>query len=414
LRWRAISKALAFESRRGDIATDVTWPGSGRLCSAAVLLSAFAMLSCAQQPGAALPSSPLPTVTTVTAQTSSPVPTAVVAPAAGSPSPTGPATPIPTLALPTGITGGRHGLITRRGERLVVRLEAEAAALLVLPQSVVAHRLGRIAYWKDANGTAELHVVEVPGTDRVVASFRERRGAGIAWAADGSGLVVSLAEPGARSGIARSLHTIELARGTTAEVYRATGPSGASVMPLVWRPDLGLIAAYETGPGGFHFGYTVIRQGSPPIRTDPSGRVIGMQASPDGSLVVATWIDDGAIQVWRTDDFAQRTELRIQGADLSQPQWSPGGDVAYAILTSGTSARAPRVEKWAPLSGARSTLTEFGQGAPASFFLRADGSGLVSQLANGAWQVTDLASSRSMVLQLEPGETVLATILVGQ
>lgn len=183
----------------------------------------------------------------------------------------------------------------------------------------------RLTYWTASAGAAELHVLEFGGSDRVIATFPGRRSGGIAWSTDGTGLLVSVADCGdPRFLIPRVLMAVDLATCTSREVYRGIGPSGASVVPLVWRRTPEIFAAYETGPGGFSFGYTVIRPGQPPVRTEPDGRVIGMAASSDGTFVSGNWLDEGmgTIKVWSVDDFSKKTELRLAADErLGQQYW---------------------------------------------------------------------------------------------
>jgi len=352
--------------------------------------------------------------------TASPSPTLT-----SSASPTSPATAsstaVPsTASRPTAAAtfraATRPALVTRRGTETILRTESDVAPLRTLPGGVFSADSARIAYWTESAGTAALHVLELPSNDTVVSSFPNLRGGGIAWSVDGSGLLVSLAEPDPQFFIPRIVMAVEVGPRKAREVYRGIGPSGASVMPLVWRGPPELFVMYETGPGGFHFGYTVVRPGSPPVRTEPDGRVSGMQASSDGALVQGYWLDEKAIRIWQAEDFSRKTaELTIAPDTMSQPRWWPGRrEVVYARgLQDGSSFKDQRIERWDPATGARSTVFTMSTGSQLlGYFVRADGSGVLTQTGTGTWEVTDLRTNAKSPVPLQQGEVILSTVLV--
>src|SRR5688572_5868102 len=237
-------------------------------------------------------------------------------------------------ATPPPAAGGAYGLISRQGTDfgtpMVIRTESNATPIRTVQTLGLVSDGSRVAYWSENTGGTELHTLELgSGNDRLIAKFAERRGIGIVWSTDGTGLLVSLDE--ARHPqffIARVLVAVEISSGATREVYRGIGPSGASVIPLVWRRSPEIFAAYETGPGGFHFGYTVIRPGQPPVRTDPDDQVTGMSASSDGAFVTGQWLGeqtDRVLKVWPVDDFSKKAELRLASPEVfnSSASWWP-------------------------------------------------------------------------------------------
>lgn len=358
-----------------------------------------------------------------------PTPSAAAAasPAAPTSQPTTGATSSPSAAPPSAAASaapaatapGRPGLISRRGEELVVRAETDATPVRTLPSPWTFSADGsRLAYWIDRAGTAELHAVDLPGgADRIVARFPDRRPGGIAWSADATGLLVSVAEPGdPRFVIPRILIAVDLASGTSREVYRGIGPSGASVMPLVWRRDPEVFAVYETGPGGYHFGYTVIRAGRPPVRTEPDGQVGGMSASSDGALVAGMWLEDGSVRVWPVDDFSKQTALRVAAPErAAQARWWPGRpELAFAVGRFADGAwRDIRIERWDPASGARAVLKRLPDGGSlGGYFVRADGSGVLTQTPTHAWEVTDLRTGAVAAVPTIPGELIIGVVLI--
>lgn len=145
----------------------------------------------------------------------------------------------------------RPALVTRRGTETILRTESDVAPLRTLPGGVFSADSARIAYWTESAGTAALHVLELPSNDTMVSSFPNLRGGGIAWSVDGSGLLVSLAEPDPQFFIPRIVMAVEVGPRKAREVYRGIGPSGASVMPLVWRGPPELFVITRPDPEAF-------------------------------------------------------------------------------------------------------------------------------------------------------------------
>jgi hypothetical protein len=352
------------------------------------------------------------------ATTSSPTtsPILTVAPTTAPQTATPTATPSPT-AVP------RPGLITRNGSGpIVVRTEADVTPVRTVPSFGFTSNGSRLTYWTESAGAAELHILEVGGNDRIVATFPARRPGGAAWSTDGTGLLVSVDDSGdPRFLIPRVLMAVDIASGGSREVYRGIGPSGASVVPLVWRRAPEIFAAYETGPGGFSFGYTVIRPGQPPVRTEPDGRVVGMAASIDGALVSGTWLDEGpgTIKVWPVDDFSKKTALTLAADERSAQQywWPEGHEIAFAVgrYIDG-SWRDRRIERWDPATDARAVLKRLADGVPqlGAFLVRADGTGVLTQgqAPAFAWEVTDLRTGVTMPIPQLQGENILRTVVI--
>jgi hypothetical protein len=348
-------------------------------------------------------------------------PTTTSPPSTISPSPTAAAiTSSPSVRPTTSPTGAaRPGIISRIGDQpIVVRSETDATPIRTVPSFLFSSDGSRVTYWTENAGAAELRVLEIGGSDRIVATFRDRRPGGIAWSADGTGLLVSLVEPPDTR--ARVLMAVEIASGASREVYRGTGPSGASVMPLAWRRSPEVFAAYETGPGGYSFGYTVIRPGQTPVRTDPDTSVLGMAASSDGALVSGLWLFEGGgvIKVWPVDDFSKKTELKVPADErIGQQYWWPDrNEIAFqAWRPADGMSRDRRIERWDPVSGARVVLTRLADDLqPGAFLVRADGSGLLilGPYPPGAWEVRDLGTGTTTKVPQMPGENILRTVLL--
>jgi hypothetical protein len=353
-------------------------------------------------------------------------PTIVSSPSPPTPNATAPiagASPTVSVATPRPTAAARPGLITRAGDMpWVVRTETDATPIRTLPDSgwSISADGARMTYWTESAAGAELHITEFSGGDRVVATFAGRLPGGVVWSTDGTGLLVSLAEPDdPRFRIARILLAVDIASGTSREVYRGIGPSGASVVPLVWRRSPEIFAAYETGPGGYSFGYTVIRPGQAPVRSDPDSEVLGMAASSDNALVSGQWIfQTGVLKVWPVDDFSKKTELRLTAGEyIGQPQWWPGRtEIAFAAgRLEGGVWHDRRIERWDPLTGVRTVLLRLPDAAQlGAYLVRADGSGLLTMgpYPPGAWEVTDLGTGAKSAVPQAPGENIIRTVLI--
>ena len=367
-----------------------------------------------------------PTLAPSASPSAAAVPSPSVSSAPGSSASPGPSVVASSTVPPA--AGAAYGLISRQstdfGAPIVIRTESDATPIRTVKSFGLVPYGARVAYWSENAGGAELHILELgSGNDRLIATFAER-GIGIAWSTDGTGLLVSLDE--ARHPqffIARVLVAVDIASGVTREVYRGIGPSGASVIPLVWRRSPEVFAAYETGPGGYHFGYTVIRPGQPPVRTDPDGQVSDMSASSDGAFISGQWLGDPgqrALKVWPVDDFSNERELKLVVPELvnSQVRWWPGRhEVVFVAgrMVDGVWSNT-RVERWDPASNARTVLKRFPDGATVGpYFIRADGSGLVTRVNQGrlaAWEVTDLRSGLTSAIPQVQDEAVLASVLL--
>jgi hypothetical protein len=355
----------------------------------------------------AAPDVTAPPTPTVTSTPTSAVITAL-------PSPTPRASSAPAAA-------GRPGLISRiDNQPIVIRAETDVTPIRGVPSFKVAFDGSRLTYWTENAGRAVLHVFEANGDDRIIATFPQRPG-GVAWSTDGTGLLVSLDDSGdPRYLIARVVIAVDIASGASSEVYRGIGPSGASVVPLVWQRSSEIFAVYETGPGGYSFGYTVIRPGQAPVRTDPDSDVVGMAASSDGAFIVGQWIREGpgVLKTWPVDDFSKKTALRLAADEyVGRPQWWPDRpEIAFAAgrLTDGM-WRDVRIERWHPATGVRTVLKRLpDRDQLGAYLIRADGSGLLTQgpYPPGAWEVTDLRTGVTSPIPQLPGEVIQGTVLL--
>jgi hypothetical protein len=322
-------------------------------------------------------------------------------------------------------TDPEYGLLTRQTDSVVLRTETNATPVRTLAGVNVggfdgrdrSHDGRRLGYWTESGGAAELHVLELPSTDRVVARFPNLRPGAIAWAAGDGGLLVSLAEPRTdQFVIPRIVMAVDLASGQSREVHRGTGPSGASVIPLAWRRAPETFAVYETGPGGQQFGYTVIRPGSATMKWEPDGSVIGMAASSDGAQVLGLWLEPNAVRVWPIENFASQTEFKVTAPErLAVPRWWPElREVVYARGThDGAAYRDSRIERWNPSTGGLTVVRAVGTSTTlGGYHVRADGSGIVVQRPDGAREVTTIPGGQTAAVPVVPGEQVFYSVTV--
>ena len=104
------------------------------------------------------------------------------------------------------------------------------------------------------------------------------------------------------------------------------------LIPLGWQRSSDLAAAFETGPGGYNFGYTVVRGSAAAQRYDTPFEITGMEMSPDGSHVLGTWIFEDAVKVWPTDDFDSKTTLASPPNKIATAHWWPrSSEIVYMI-----------------------------------------------------------------------------------
>jgi hypothetical protein len=148
-----------------------------------------------------------------------------------------------------------------------------------------------------------------------------------------------------------------------------------------------------------------------------------MSASSDGAFISGQWLGEPgqrALMVWPVDDFSNERELKLVAPELvnSQVRWWPGRhEVVFVAgrMVDGVWSNT-RVERWDPASNLRTVLERFPDGATVGpYFIRADGSGLVTRVNQGrlaAWEVTDLRSGLTSVIPQVQDEAILASVLL--
>ena len=311
-----------------------------------------------------------------------------------------------------------YGLISSRNSTLIVRSENDPQGLGTVPSFVLDSEHRRVASWVTAAGVSELHVWNViGGGDSVVGRLPAGLfGRGLAWASDDGGFAVTAAEQSDGAALAKVLLTIDInGGGTFRERYRISS-NGPSLMPLGWQRARDLVAAFETGPGGYNFGYTVVRGGAAAQRYETPFEIIGMEMSPDGTQVVGTWLFENAVKVWPTDNFEAKTTLAPPTERTATAHWWPrSSEIVYMVGTSDGSFHNKRVERWDPATGRRTILFALPDGGSLGGQLtRPDGTAVLvpgPQSGASSWEVHEIATGGVTTIQ-PASEVFLATVML--
>jgi hypothetical protein len=317
----------------------------------------------------------------------------------------------------TVLTTEIYGLITSRDSVLTVRSENDPQSLGTVPSFVPDSEHRRVAAWVTTGGISELHVRNViGGGDSVVGRLPPGLfGRGIAWASDDGGFAVTAAEQSDPAALAKVLLTIDINGGTFRERHRISS-NGPTLMPLGWHRSRDLVAAFETGPGGYNFNYTVVRGGAAAQRFETPFEIIGMEMSPDGTQVLGTWIFENAVKVWPTDNFDSKMTLASPPERFGTAHWWPrSSEVVYMVAVANGEFHNKRVERWDPATGRRTVLFGLPDGGSLGGQLtRPDGSAvLVPGPRSGAsnWEVHEVATGTVTTIQ-PASEVFLATVML--
>jgi hypothetical protein len=316
---------------------------------------------------------------------------------------------LPSAAVGTVLSDGFGFVISESGGSSYVRSETSDTSLGAFSATQVAASPdgSQLAYL--TSGTPrQLRVRAVTGSsERVVLTFADADNVvGITWSSDGGGLAYGVgagADVGPGSPDA-TLRTVEVSTGATAVIARRT--DGRIYRPIAWDRAAKLVAAAESGAGGFMSAYVVVDLSQDPPRvssgTLPGRAAIG-RASSDAKFVFTTDVDSGALRWWPLGDYAAaKVVLR---ASLSGSAWKPGtSQVAWIEGPGGSAGSTPVPENELLLydvrTGTRTTVAK-SQRLTGSFVkdFRPDGSAaiLASQSA-GDVTVFELASGRMQAI----------------
>ena len=316
----------------------------------------------------------------------------------------------------TVVVGEIYGLITRRAPDLIVRSENDPRSLGTVPSFVLDSEHRRVAFWVTIGGVSELHMRDVlGGNDRVVGRLPEGlQTGGIVWASDDGGFIVTASSQSETLGPTSFLFTIDSTGGTFRERYRRP-LNGPVLIPLGWQRTSDLAAAFETGPGGYNFGYTVVRGSAAAQRYDTPFEITGMEMSPDGNHVVGNWLFEDAVKVWPTDDFDSKTTLASPSNKIATAHWWPrSSEIVYMIGAYDGQFRNKRVERWDPATGRRTIVFTLPDGGSlGGQLVRADGTGVIVPRSGitDTWELHELATGSVTVIQ-PASEGFLATVML--
>jgi hypothetical protein len=317
----------------------------------------------------------------------------------------------------TVLTSEIYGLISSRSSTLIVRAENDPQSLGTVPSFVLDSERRRVAAWVTTAGMSELHVRSViGGGDTVVGRLPAGLFArGLEWASDDGGFVVTAAEQSDPGALATVLLTIDITGGTFRERHRISS-NGPTLMPLGWQRSRDLVAAYETGPGGYNFNYTVVRGGAAAQRYETPFEIIGMEMSPDGTQVLGTWIFENAVKVWPTDNFEVKTTLASTPERFATAQWWPrSSEIVYMVGVANGAFHDKRVERWDPATGRRTILFGLGDGGSLGGQLtRPDGTAVLvpgPQSGASSWEVHEVATGTVTTIQ-PASEVFLAPVML--
>ena len=316
----------------------------------------------------------------------------------------------------TVVVGEIYGLITRRAPDLIVRSENDPRSLGTVPSFVLDSEHRRVAFWVTIGGVSELHMRDVlGGNDRVVGRLPEGlQTGGIVWASDDGGFIVTASSQSETLGPTSFLFTIDSTGGTFRERYRRP-LNGPVLIPLGWQRTSDLAAAFETGPGGYNFGYTVVRGSAAAQRYDTPFAITGMEMSPDGNHVVGNWLFEDAVKVWPTDDFDSKTTLASPSNKIATAHWWPrSSEIVYMIGAYDGQFRNKRVERWDPATGRRTIVFTLPDGGSlGGQLVRADGTGVIVPRSGitDTWELHELATGTVTVIQ-PASEGFLATVML--
>jgi len=256
----------------------------------------------------------------------------------------------------------------------------------------------RLAYWRtpSGGGIPALDVYALgPKTARTLLALTTgQSGGGIAWSSDGTGLAVAITtgNPGAVGGGTGSsaLVTVDVAATTRAQI--AERSDGRVYWPLAWDRGAKLVAAGETGEGGFMSAYLTYDVSTTPAkaRTVPVTERItisSVKASSDQRWVLGSPIDAPfTIRWWPIDDYSPGKYVPVPGGPGAA--WRPG-TTRFGLVGG------DELSLYDVTTGQRTTVVG-GVSGQHVFAFRPDGSAaIVAAQSAGDATVIDIATGRS-------------------
>lgn len=327
------------------------------------------------------------------------------------------------------IASDRYGLVVW-DTRLWIRTETDPTPMVTLGDVgafgagsaiAVSPQGTALAVWTaGVTGSSELRLWRATSPHRTQLLLRTQggeRGTGLAWAADGGGLVLSLevaqdsAEVSAPGPKLSVLRTLDLATGQLSEVARMPL---TRLMPLAWDRDRSAVGAVDSGDGGFASSYFVIRGGEVSSTRLLMGQrhTFLVSASPDAGWIVASADIDGErrLLAWPLVEPGRAIELRPDpGHALMRLPWvGTGHDVLVGDLEIADPSASVRVSIWNPSQGVRSDVIAAPLRDASS---RIDGSALYIHGRAGQTEVLDMRTGRRELLPDAPSGWLASVVL---
>jgi hypothetical protein len=297
------------------------------------------------------------------------------------------------------------------GTQPFLRRESEDARLWQLHDvfGYVASPDGtRVAYWQSGPSRSAPHslrIIEVSsGTETTLVTLApEELGDRLAWSSDGTGIALSVQSAARAAGgvdappVYDALRVIDVSGSRAHELTRIT--TGLLLAPLAWDRSAKVVAAGESGAGGFSVNYDVIAEDGSVSRTPlPQGQFAAMNASFDARLVFASLVNQNRLRVWELQSPMSIADVATEnGERLWLARWRPRShDIAVAV--------ADRIELWSIGGAGRSRkvlLSGVATGGPGSIIFRADGTAFATKMSAHAlepWILVDATSGTSVAL----------------
>jgi hypothetical protein len=226
-----------------------------------------------------------------------------------------------------------------------------------------------IAYWHTAAGGGaphELRIIRV-GEDQeqtLMTLPASQLGGTIVWSEDQSGLLYEVhaveSVGGAGGGPkSSSLESYDLRASQANGRGYGMLTNGRVYAPIAWSRSANLVAAGETGEGGFMSAYVTFTTAIlPPGQSDSNRAAVAdrmvmgtVHASSDARFVLGALLDSGAIRWWPLSDYAAGRVASASGSSITGAAWQPnttrfayvaGDDLVLYDVTSGSATSAAR------------------------------------------------------------------------
>lgn len=341
---------------------------------------------------------------TAASPSASPRPSPSASASAGAVAPTASpsATPTPSSAA---VLDDRFGFIVSAvGAGASIRSETGSDVSNINGTLLVPSPTGdRIAYVASAPSAPMIHVRTLAdGADRTIVSGlaptdRVNR---LAWSSDGTGLLVATGSGSDTGpGTEATLQTADLSGGLPTLVAKRN--DGRVYAPIAWDRAANLVAAAETGAGGFASAYLTfdLSQTPPRAKSVPiPGRVGIPQASTDAKYALAADFDSNQVRYWPLADYGAG---KTAGQTTGGAQWQPG---SHRIgIVNGDAFQLFQVDDGTTATVFRGLKTGTATQPGAAFWtFRVDGSAVVTGVPVG----TGLGSTEYAMTRLADGASV--------